>query len=465
MEDINGPDEFDDNQKNDLHQQKKFENIIQHKKGIIYDNEINNEFKEYYDSNYYLKIIFDNEYIIIRIYKLEKIDGIRYETKLNLHEISSIDNDLKKAYNKIINYISEKKYEIIEKENNKIILTIFENTNKEKEEKLLDTELLGSKQNVLEDDHYKILIHEINKMQENKGINISEIEKENKKIKEELEDIKEKSIEWKNKILNEKKIEIKIIEKNNLEFIDFDKKDEINISNKKYGNKIIESIKKLELDELKELRIYNDNISNINELKEINLEKLKILGLNDNKIIDISVLSCIKFESLEELWLSNNNICDINIIEKCNFESLKKLDLSMNNISDISILEKANLKSLKELWLYNNKIKEIKYLENGNFDNLEKLDLSLNLITDVSIFSTDKSIFNNLKYLDLSHNVIKDINCFKEIKKITGYFFRYYQTGILNNLNDLNLINNKIDYGRNGEVLNYLQSLKINFNI
>ena len=137
----------------------------------------------------------------------------------------------------------------------------------------------------------------------------------------------------------------------------------------------------------------------------------------------------------------------------------------MNNISDISILEKANLKSLNELWLYKNKIKEIKCLENGNFDNLKKLDLSLNLITDVSVFSTDKSVFNNLQYLDLSHNEIKDINCFQEVKKVTGYFFRYYQSGILNNLNDLYLINNKIDYGRNSEVLNYLQSLKINFNI
>ena len=482
MQDINNEEcEYDDNQKNEikenkeikhneinnndikLNREKNFEKLMPPKKELIFYNEINNEYKEYYDSNYYLKIIFDNEYIIIRVYNLKKLDGIRFEKKLNSHEILLINNDIKDIYNKMTNSIKEKKYEIKEKGDNMIILTIFIDNNKEKEEKL-DIELLATLKNVLEE-YYNILIHEIKKMKKNKGINISEIEEENKKIKEELEDIKQKSIEWKNKILNEKKVEIKIIEKNNLEFIDFDIRDGINIANKKYGNKIIDSIKKLELDGLKELRIYNCNISNINKLKEINIEKLKILGLNDNKIIDISILSYIKFESLEELWLSNNNINDINILEKCNFESLEKLDLSMNNISDISILEKANLKSLKELWLYKNKIKEIKCLENGNFDNLKKLDLSLNLITDVSVFSTDKSVFNNLQYLDLSHNEIKDINCFQEVKKVTGYFFRYYQSGILNNLNDLYLINNKIDYGRNSEVLNYLQSLKINFNI
>ena len=120
--------------------------------------------------------------------------------------------------------------------------------------------------------------------------------------------------------------------------INFDKNSELNIYDKNYGNEIFNTLKNEECDKLKELRLYNINISDISGLKGFRLEKLRKLGLNDNKIKNKSILKDIKFESLEELWLSNNTINDITVLEKCNLELLIKLDLSFNVISNINIL-------------------------------------------------------------------------------------------------------------------------------
>ena len=440
---------------------KEFEHNLSEK--IKKDIEMKQTFKEYYSQNYYLKIIFENEFLTITVYNLNTLDGIRYERLINSHDLASYENikkyNLKEIYDKFIISFNENKYEFQEEGGNFIKLKIYLQNNENKEEKI-EIKLDISKKNIL-DEHNKILIHEIKKLRENNDI-ISKLNEENKIIKTELEDLGKKLLEYKNENLNKKIVETK--EKRILELVNCDQKTELNICDKKYGNEIIEALKKLDLDELKELRLYNDNISQINKLEELKIEKLKILGLNDNKISDISILGSIKFDSLEELWLSNNTITNINILEKCNFKTLIKLDLSSNNISDISVLEKTDLSNLKELWLYKNLIKDIKPLEKGNFYHLEKLDLSINLITDISIFATDNSIFNKLKYLDLSHNTIVDISCFQDIK-ISGLIYGFSSISKLNFINDLYLINNKIDYGRNIEIIDRIESLKINFKL
>ena len=59
------------------------------------------------------------------------------------------------------------------------------------------------------------------------------------------------------------------------------------------------------------------------------------------------------FKELKELKLSNNNISDIKVLERVKFEKLEKLDLGVNKISNnINILENVNFKELKELNLY-----------------------------------------------------------------------------------------------------------------
>jgi len=106
-------------------------------------------------------------------------------------------------------------------------------------------------------------------------------------------------------------------------------------------------------DNLKELYLSNDEISDMNLLKKMNCRELNILDLSNNKISDIYFLEKVNFK---ELNLCHNKISDINVLEKVNFKELKELNLSYNEISDISILEKVNFKELKKLDLRSNQI-------------------------------------------------------------------------------------------------------------
>ena len=411
----------------------------------------NNSSKEYQNLNgFYLNISYEHENMIIIIYNWKKF----YKTDLNWSSLSSSYNDyfkndkIENGYEKIINLINENNYDIKETKN-KIILKL--NIKNYKEEIIF--ELIYTHINI--DLLCKILSLDIKQLKEKNESIIYKYKEENKKIKEDLD-----------KLIRKKLSMPKIIEKKKLVLINFDKSSELNIYDKNYGNEIFNTLKNEECDKLKELRLYNINISDISGLKGFRLEKLRKLGLNDNKIKDISILKDIKFESLEELWLSNNTINDITVLEKCNLELLIKLDLSFNVISNINILKRTKLKNLKELFLYKNKIEDIKPLENEDFKNLEKLDLSLNLITDICIFSDEKNIFNKLKYLNLSHNKINDINCLQNISS-GGYIFGFFSSSNspLCNLRDFSLVNNPIDVGKNSRTLNYLQSLYINFRI
>ena len=81
------------------------------------------------------------------------------------------------------------------------------------------------------------------------------------------------------------------------------------------------------------------------------------MNLYDGKIGNEGLihLNKIKFNQLNELNLSYNQISDISILEKVNFKELKELNLNNNEISDISILEKVNFTELKKLYLSRNK--------------------------------------------------------------------------------------------------------------
>ena len=56
-----------------------------------------------------------------------------------------------------------------------------------------------------------------------------------------------------------------------------------------------------------------------------------------------------------------NQISDINILENVNFTELKELNLSYNNISEIKVLEKVKFNKLEKLDLSGNKIGKYKY--------------------------------------------------------------------------------------------------------
>ena len=131
---------------------------------------------------------------------------------------------------------------------------------------------------------------------------------------------------------------------------------------------------------------YNLNI------KDINVDKIDLRWkkLGNEGLVD---LCKIKFNELKELILNNNNISDIKPLEKVKFEKLEILDLSQNKISDISILKNVSFKGLKQLYLGYNNISDIKVFGKNIFQNLETLSLSDNKIDQ----NKDASLISNLK--------------------------------------------------------------------
>ena len=85
-------------------------------------------------------------------------------------------------------------------------------------------------------------------------------------------------------------------------------------------------------------------IENVNFKKDfiIKLKKLKVLSIKSCRNIQLSEIN----DNLKELYLSNDEISDMNLLKKMNCRELNILDLSNNKISDIYFLEKVNFKEL-----------------------------------------------------------------------------------------------------------------------
>ena len=77
------------------------------------------------------------------------------------------------------------------------------------------------------------------------------------------------------------------------------------------------------------------------------------LDLSNKNIgnIELNLLSGIQFDNLEDLNLSHNNITDINILKEFNLSKIKRLDLSFNKINkiDLSFNKMYNIKSINSL--------------------------------------------------------------------------------------------------------------------
>ena len=107
-------------------------------------------------------------------------------------------------------------------------------------------------------------------------------------------------------------------------------------------------------------------------------------ALND---INILTLSMIKFNQLKEINLSENEITDIEPICIMNLPFLEFLNLSYNKIKNIRPLGELNSRKLKYLFLQNNQIEnleDIKFLCNCDYPNLKILRLENNKIQENS---------------------------------------------------------------------------------
>jgi len=155
---------------------------------------------------------------------------------------------------------------------------------------------------------------------------------------------------------------------------------EIDLTNKKLGDKGLEELSLIKFPELKTLSLDTNKICSIKPLTNMTLNHLEVLNLDNNYISDINILEYCNFPSLQILWLNNNNIKDISVMERVKFNQLQHLYLNNNNIEDISVFKKVNFNNLDRLYLKNNKIKDISCIADFGMNKLQLIYLNKNKI-------------------------------------------------------------------------------------
>ena len=239
----------------------------------------------------------------------------------------------------------------------------------------------------------------------------------------------------------------------------------------------------IKIKTVKELKnIIKDNPDKLNTIESINIQTQNFYDLSFLKINESSV----SYDNLIELNLKKNNISNITSFISINLPELKNLNLSMNRLSDQSIGDIHNLfktcpkltkldlsshaftdyillefikefKYLKKLYLGNNKFhfnnKNIKY-QKYKFDlsNIEELGLSSGVFSKQSIELMKNFKLDNLKKLYLRSNnltslsFVEKINCDKleELSLSNNYLKEFYKLKKFKQLKLINLKGNRI---------------------
>jgi len=272
--------------------------------------------------------------------------------------------------------------------------------------------------------------------------------------------------------------EIKIFKKEIDDF--FDEKDikigrqevSLILNGIKLNDKNIKCISLIKFNQLKDINLSENEITNIESLCYANLPFLEFLNLSSNKIEKIEPLEEINSKSLKYLFIQDNQIEDINVLLNPYFQTLEILRLEKNKINENSDSFKELLKlynkNTKILISKTTEIDEIQtsYKINGeNLKNIEvegtnegdlllkklfivitsknkirKLKLPNNGIEEPSILN--RILFNSLQELDLSSNNIKNLYFLRQMK--AKELERLYLNN--NKINDLSLLYNIKEY-------------------
>ena len=217
----------------------------------------------------------------------------------------------------------------------------------------------------------------------------------------------------------------------------------LDLSYKNIDDKTLNLFTGLKLENIEELNLSHNNISNVKILKNLNLKKLKKLELSFNKINKmenpVKNINKIINNKKIEINLDKNNLIQKDIKEIQDFimnDETKKNNLSEYEYLSIDDMKKqkiekllSKLKSLEQkvLSYFNLTGKEIYInLRNSNFNdnklellsgvefkNLEELNLSHNKITNILPIKN----FKTLKKLNISFNKINDLKPLEEISK------------------------------------------------
>ena len=139
-------------------------------------------FKEFYNfEDYYIKISYnDIEDLFIVCYNIEKLDGIRYEFKMNIKEIYNLNNifrqytNIKDIYELILDLIIQKNYSIKTNSKNDLIFS-FNITDINRNNKTVEF-ILNKSSNNNSEEYINILSNEIKNL---------------RKLREEISEIKD----------------------------------------------------------------------------------------------------------------------------------------------------------------------------------------------------------------------------------------------------------------------------------
>jgi len=233
-------------------------------------------------------------------------------------------------------------------------------------------------------------------------------------------------------------------------------------------------ISKIKFNNLREINLSENNITNIDLLCNISLPYLELLNLSFNKINNIEPLGHINSTKLKFLFIQNNQIKDFKVFLDYydpNFKTLEILRLEENKIKEDSI-QFINLEEMyKDIVIsssYINSLKtkyNIKYNENDdktdkeiqiensgksdsilrylfiiishkNKNKITKLNLKSNQIVNPSLLNRIQ--FDSLEELDLTGNKIKNLEFLKGMraKSLKNLYLDY------NYINDLSPLKN-----------------------
>ena len=300
-----------------------------------------------------------------------------------------------------------------------------------------------------------------------------EIEVENNKIEEPLDNLIYKEILKKIKLDNLTKL---ILYGCNLTSIDILTKLnpnnllELDLSHNNINT--LDNISETYFDKLITLNLSYNKISNLESLVDAPFIHLKNLNLSYNILYDIESLSLVPFNALDKLKLSGNKIRDISALTKVPFINCTYLELKNNKISDIeNSLGFISITNLLYLDLSYNLIKSIEGLNVTQFQNLITLNLGNNQISNIDLLK--EVYFSNLSKLDLFDNNIEDIKVFAEVpfKKLKELNLSYnkiknidFNFMIFENLSKINLNGNEINDLKNINLSNGLKELQLKNN-
>jgi len=284
----------------------------------------------------------------------------------------------------------------------------------------------------------------------------------------------------------------------------------LNLNNMKLDDQDFRLISQITFNQLKEIDISENNITNVEPFNKMSLPFLEFLNLSYNEIKIIEPVTKIKSKNLQYIFLQNNKIEDMQAFLTSNFPALKILRVENNTINEKNGMYEETYKISEILYKINKKylgkfeyksleeqIKEFKNIYNiddisEDKENIELCDLkggdkiikylflifsykSKNKIKKLILRNNDikdptmlsKINFNKLQTLDLTSNKIEDLTFLQNMKS-ENLKYLYLDNNNFNNiypilnanfpnLEFLSLNENKFDYDNIEQIHGYFE--------